>query len=238
LIILQDIKDKTGEIVTDHLWFNYTELFKQLWESDNLHPGNIIEFYARVKPYTKGYEKDEFDYKLSFPTKLKVIGVESSWIDKGDCDPPFKYIKDHFYYSHPYYKLSEKEYTSIRGLDSLDYYELNQKINTKFKEQDDYLNHSAIIFKIETKKISSLSLKFLKKDCAYPGFEINSKEEFIVVINSFRKNPNSHVKLENNPEFAVYYFHKIMNIPKKTPVFSGFTKKTTLTLDRFIKGEN
>jgi hypothetical protein len=233
-VLLQDIQDKTGEIVTDHLWFNYTKLFKQLWESDNLHPGNIIEFYARVKPYTKGYEKDEFDYKLSFPTQLKNLGTDKAWIDEGDCDPPFKYTKNYFNYSHPYYKLDEEEYTTIRGLDSLDDYELNQKIDAK---RDYEIYHVAIIIKIESRKISSLSLEFLKKDCEYPGFEINSKQEFIDLINSFRKSKKSHVKLENDPEFAVYYQRKIKQIPKKTQVFSGFTKKT-ISLDKFIKGEN
>jgi len=233
-VLLQDIQDKDSKIVTDHLWFNYTNGFKRLWENDDLHPGNIIEFHARVKTYSKGYEKDEFDYKLSFPTKLRLVGVEPSWIDKGDCDPPFKYMKDYFFYTHPYYKIELDEYTSVRGLDSLDYYELNQKIEAK---RDYGIHHSAIIIRIETRKISSLSLEFLKKDCEYPGFEINSKEEFIQVINSFRKNKKSHVKLENDPEFAVYTFHKIINIQKKAPVFSGFVKKT-ISLDKFIKKEN
>jgi len=234
-VLLQDIQDKNSKIVTDHLWFNYTKEFKRLWENNDLHPGNIIEFYARVKIYSKGYEKDEFDYKLSFPTKLKNIGVEPSWINEGDCDPPFKYIKDYFNYSHPYYKLEEEEYTSVRGLDSLDYYELNQEIDAK---RDYEIYHSATIVYIETLKIRFMSLEFLKKDCEYPGFEINSKEEFIDLINSFRKNKKYHVKLENDPEFAVYYFHKIKQIPKKTQVFSGFTKKPTISLDRFMKGGN
>jgi len=236
-VLLQDIQDKDSKIVTDHLWFNYTKLFKQLWENDNLHPGNIIEFHARVKPYTKGYEKDEFDYKLSFPTKLKIIGEDPDWIKESKCDPPYKYIKDFFYYSHPYLKFREVEYTSIRGLDSLEYYELFQKIDAKFADEINHLSHSAIIIKIETRKISSLSLEFLKKDGEYPGFEINSKADFIDLINSLRKNEKSHIKLENDPEFAVYTFHKHLEIPKKAPIFSGFAKKT-ISLDKFIKKEN
>lgn len=234
-VLLYNINDKDGKFIADHLWFNYTKLFKQLWEKENLHTGNIIEFSARIKLYTKGYEKDEFDYKLSFPTKLKIIGEVFDYLKEKKCDPPYKYTKDYFNYSHSYYKLDQNEYTTIRGLDSLDYYEVNQEIKTK---RDYEIVHSVIITKIERRPINSLPLRFLKNDCEYPGFEINSKEEFIDLINSFRKNKKAHIVLEKNPELAVFYFHKIKQIPKKEPVFSGFTKKPTVSLDRFMKGEN
>lgn len=233
-VLLQDVRDMEGNILTDHLWFNYTKEFKKLWEEKNLFAFDIIKFNARVKGYWKGYTKDEFDFKLSHPRKIEIIADHSWYCKEPNCDPPFKYMKDYFFYTHPYYKIELNEYTSVRGLDSLDYYKLNQKIEAK---RDYGIHHSAIIIKIETRKISSLSLNFLKKDCEYPGFEINSKEEFIQVINSFRKNKKTHVKLENDPEFAVYTFHKIINISKKIPVFSGFAKKT-ISLDKFIKGEN
>lgn len=237
-VLLINIKDKDGNLMTDHLWFNYTKLFKRLWEEEKLHTGNIIEFNARVKPYTKGYEKDETDYKLSFSTKLKIIGEDPFSCKLKKCDPPFKYIKNHIYYSHPYYKFNDLEYTSVRGLDSLEYYELFQELDANFADEILHLHHSATIIKIEKRKISSLSLKFLKKDCEYPGFEIHSKSEFIDLINSLRRNKKSHVKLENDPEFAVYTFHKIIqDISKPVPIFSGFAKKT-ISLDKFIKKEN
>lgn len=84
-ILLRDIK-KSGKIITDHLWFNLTKQFNTLGK---LHEGDVIEFYARVKQYVKGYkgrrDDDEFeeqehpielDYKLSHPTKIKVMGVK------------------------------------------------------------------------------------------------------------------------------------------------------------------
>ena len=74
-ILFLDIKNSQGEIVTDHLWFNYTKGFKNLGE---LHPGDIIAFDARVRPYVKCYvgrgeDNREIDYKLSHPTKIKFI---------------------------------------------------------------------------------------------------------------------------------------------------------------------
>lgn len=76
-ILLKNIKDKEGNLVSDHLWFNETLGFKKL---SPLKPGTILEFRARVKPYEKGYinRREGFDfktvdYKLSHPTKIQLI---------------------------------------------------------------------------------------------------------------------------------------------------------------------
>jgi hypothetical protein len=81
-VLLVNVKDENDKIVADHLWFNYTKRFQKL---GGLHQGDIIEFYARVKKYFKGYinRRDEFgywergyqylDYKLSYPTKIRKI---------------------------------------------------------------------------------------------------------------------------------------------------------------------
>jgi mRNA-degrading endonuclease YafQ of YafQ-DinJ toxin-antitoxin module len=76
-ILLTNITDvETGKIITDHLWFAYTKGF----EDAHLKEGCVIEFEARVKKYEKGYANKQlgldlrkFDYKLSHPTKIKVV---------------------------------------------------------------------------------------------------------------------------------------------------------------------
>jgi len=76
-LLLKDVKDSEGKIVTDHLWFNFTKGF----QSANLAEGDIVQFDARVKEYEKGYKgrKESVyseiteDYKLSFPTKVKNL---------------------------------------------------------------------------------------------------------------------------------------------------------------------
>lgn len=78
-VLLLEVKDTDGNMVADHLWFNYTKGFKDC----NLAIGDIVQFDARVKEYEKGYKghryDDEFfhpvsiDYKLSHPTKISVI---------------------------------------------------------------------------------------------------------------------------------------------------------------------
>lgn len=74
-LLLVDVKTLEGEKITDHLWFNLTKGFDALGD---LHPGDIIAFDARVRPYMKGYvgrgvDNREVDYKLNRPTKIELL---------------------------------------------------------------------------------------------------------------------------------------------------------------------
>lgn len=79
-LLLADVKDSEGKIVTDHLWFNMGIQFMAL----HLQPGDVVQFDARVTEYIKGYRgyRDdvykpiEKDYRLSYPTKIKKITIE------------------------------------------------------------------------------------------------------------------------------------------------------------------
>lgn len=80
-VLFKDVKNENGEIITDHLWFNFTKGFQKADISEN----DLVQFNARVGYYEKGYKgyKDdeellaehpvETDCKLSFPTKIKVL---------------------------------------------------------------------------------------------------------------------------------------------------------------------
>jgi len=78
-VLLKNVCDESGKIVTDHLWFNLTKGFAAL----DLKGGETVEFRARVKEYVKGYKGRveerqwdaplEADYKLSHPSKIRVI---------------------------------------------------------------------------------------------------------------------------------------------------------------------
>lgn len=77
-LLLTDVQDGDGKVVTDHLWFNLGKQFSAL----RLRPGDIVQFDARVKRYTKGYRghRDdvydkpvETDYKLSHPTRMRKV---------------------------------------------------------------------------------------------------------------------------------------------------------------------
>jgi hypothetical protein len=76
-VLLRDVVDvATDQKVTDHIWFTLTKGFEAILQ----HEGATIEFDARVKSYTKGYVNSRYkvdqrknDYKLSNPTRIKVI---------------------------------------------------------------------------------------------------------------------------------------------------------------------
>ena len=76
-VLLKDIKNAEGRVLTDHLWFNLTKAFEVL----DLRVNDIIQFDARVAAYEKGYKgrRDDIycpvslDYKLSHPTKVKLV---------------------------------------------------------------------------------------------------------------------------------------------------------------------
>jgi hypothetical protein len=76
-ILLKGIVDvETNDVVADHLWFSLTKSFEKLV----LKEGMLVEFEARVKIYKKGYVNSRYkidnskkDFKLSHPTKIKVI---------------------------------------------------------------------------------------------------------------------------------------------------------------------
>jgi len=72
----------SSKINCDHLWFNLTKEFDNI----KLVEGDTVMFDARVKEYTKGYKGHRYDdddymnehpiesdYKLSHPTKIKLI---------------------------------------------------------------------------------------------------------------------------------------------------------------------
>lgn len=78
-IMLVAVTDASGVVVADHLWFNHTKGFAAL----KARRGDIVEFRARVTPYEKGYrgrrenvvgKEPTIDYKLSRPTKMRIVG--------------------------------------------------------------------------------------------------------------------------------------------------------------------
>ena len=81
-VLLEEIMNDKGEIVADHLWFNYTKGFSSI----KLKPGGLIKFDARVTSYIKGYfghrwdvsSYIEEDYKLSHPTKITAVEVKKN----------------------------------------------------------------------------------------------------------------------------------------------------------------
>ncbi len=84
-VLLTNIKDKKGNPICDHLWFNKTKGFSSV---EGLKEGDVLEFDARSVLYEKGYKgyrEDvycpiEYDYKLSHPSKIHKINQLDSAI--------------------------------------------------------------------------------------------------------------------------------------------------------------
>ena len=77
-MLLKDVKDETGQIVTDHLWMTVGKQLSRL----NVQVGEEVVFVARVTRYEKGYKgsrEDVFaappstDYRLSYPTNVRRV---------------------------------------------------------------------------------------------------------------------------------------------------------------------
>ncbi|MFC6180579.1 hypothetical protein [Lactiplantibacillus daowaiensis] len=61
-----------GKIMTNHLWCNYTRQFSKLGV---LKIGDVVQFDARIKRYTKGYKTSskKVDYGIERPTKVVLL---------------------------------------------------------------------------------------------------------------------------------------------------------------------
>lgn len=89
-ILLSNIQNPiNSKIFAEHLWFTLTKQFDNI----KLKEGDLISFHARVKEYYKGYkgyreevqwEKPiEKDYKLSHPTKVRLLKRKENEISLG-----------------------------------------------------------------------------------------------------------------------------------------------------------
>ncbi len=77
-VMLKDVKDETGEIVTEHLWMTVGKQLTCL----NVQVGEEIIFAACVTPYEKGYKGRRedvsdalrsIDDRLSTPTNIRRV---------------------------------------------------------------------------------------------------------------------------------------------------------------------
>lgn len=76
-VLLTNVIDlENRQLVADHIWLSYSKSFQEA----GMVAGKIVEFEARIKQYVKGYVNTRYkidmrtqDYKLSHPTKVKMI---------------------------------------------------------------------------------------------------------------------------------------------------------------------
>jgi hypothetical protein len=76
-LLFKDIRSIDESIYEDHVWFNMTKEFNKI--ETQLKEGVIVEFDTRIKGYVNRRElidNREIDYKLSYPTKIRIISNE------------------------------------------------------------------------------------------------------------------------------------------------------------------
>jgi hypothetical protein len=85
-------------------------------------------------------------------------------------------------FRHPYYKLAGGTFTTIRGKAQFK----RRKVGDVVPIETPTENYNAVIIKLELKRVSDMTLEFLKADAEYPGCTIGRHEHFVNLLNSFR----------------------------------------------------
>jgi len=80
-ILLHDLRDMSGTLLTTHTWINYTVNFDAV---GTFLKGDIVEFTAIVDEYLHGYRGEKIDdrlarpptidYRLKYPRNVRKIG--------------------------------------------------------------------------------------------------------------------------------------------------------------------
>lgn len=93
-------------------------------------------------------------------------------------------LKKFFNYSHYYNKLCNDEFTTIRGRSAIGSYEVGQLVENRVEGA---CVAKAEILRIVQKRICDIEVSELCDDAAYDGYSIDSRQDFIDLLNSFRR---------------------------------------------------
>ncbi|WP_127848344.1 hypothetical protein [Lacticaseibacillus hulanensis] len=70
-LLITNVKDDTGRLLTDHLWFDYSADFKALGQ---LKSGELLKFDALATTYMKGRPGEHHkDFQLTDPTNISLV---------------------------------------------------------------------------------------------------------------------------------------------------------------------
>jgi len=107
-LVLQDVRDHRGNMLTDHLWFYCGKKFDKL----KLKHGDQVRFEATVDSYSKGYgEYQQIDYTLKYPCKVTKMHSPLFQI-KDDCENkecPYSTYEDRICWKCNKYKKEVKK---------------------------------------------------------------------------------------------------------------------------------
>lgn len=122
-------------------------------------------------------------------------------------------MKDYFSFSHNYFKLLRRCFTTVRGASTALQYQEGQEVNliqctSMPSNGTGIVLGKAKIVMIEIIAIKDISLDVLIDDAAFPGFTIRTAWDYVGLLNSFRKYDKSKIK-SLDTKVAVFYLEKI-----------------------------
>jgi hypothetical protein len=106
-------------------------------------------------------------------------------------------------FCHQYYKLARHTFTTIRGKSQFRRYRVGDVVTVEAPKG----SFKAEITGLKLQKPVDMSLEFIQADAEYPGFTLNSVDEFITLLNSFRA--PAWKKASQDEEMTVFYLKKI-----------------------------
>ena len=102
-------------------------------------------------------------------------------------------MKKRFNFSEYYHKFDDDRFTTIRGTNSAADYGIGQIVDIKVKRK---IIGKARHYNYDRKCIKDIPLELLKKDAEYGDHQINSRQDFIDLINRFRRFHKVNSELE------------------------------------------
>lgn len=106
-------------------------------------------------------------------------------------------------FRHRYYKLERPVFTTIRGK--------AQFKRIKVGDIQEVVTPSGMfkakVINLELARVGDMLVSFLKLDAEYPGFTINSHDDFVRLLNSFRSPTWSQVTIDS--ELTIITLEKI-----------------------------
>lgn len=143
---------------------------------------SLDRFLQKVEP------KEEFP-NFAHLSHEEVLAILESW-------PKFNF-------QHDYYKLKEDEFTTIRGKTNFE--KIKGDVPVVIQKDRKFFCYAKLEKKILV-PISELTLEFLKKDAEAPNVVINSHQDFVDLINSFR--PKFYHQATVDSTVSVFFLKK------------------------------
>ena len=191
-VLLANILDTSGKLMSDHGWFNYTKGFQEI---EPLVREDKIRFCARVKQYRKGSIRRgipvEYDYRLSHPSKIRKINKSVKTTPevkiKEQSKKRSKFIEQDFDLDKFNYKIIMEE-TDVMNINTNTYEDLDTDEDETTENNSDELSESDLL-EYEVDGEEKLLMDHINLAKIEEKNKIDPVENFLNKFNCIRKEP-------------------------------------------------